>query len=66
MIDIKDLKPKFITDSKGNKIEVILPIDIFKALIEDLYDLAVRAERINEESITHDQLLEELKIDGLL
>ena len=66
MINIKELKPRFITDDKGNKIEVILPIDIFKTLLEDLQDLAVRAKRANEKSITHDQLLEELKLDGLL
>jgi hypothetical protein len=30
-------------------------------MLEDLYDLAVVAERRDEESITHEQLLEELK-----
>ena len=66
MIDIKKLKPRFITDDKGNKIEVILPISVFQTLLEDLQDLAVRGSRTNEESITHKQLLEELKLDGLL
>ena len=62
MIDIKKIKPRFITDAKGNKIEVIIPISIFQTLLKDLQDLAVRGSRTNEESITHNQLLEELKL----
>jgi len=66
MIDTKKLKPRYITDENGKKLEVILPINVFLELIEDLQDLAVRAERKNEESISHQQLLEELKLNGLI
>lgn len=66
MIDTKKLKPRYITDENGKKLEVVLPINIFLELIEDLQDLAVRAERKDEESISHQQLLEELKLNGLL
>lgn len=66
MIDIRKLKPRYITDENGKKLEVILPINIFLELIEDFQDLAVRDERKDEETISHKQLLEELKLDGLI
>ncbi|MEP6570091.1 MAG: hypothetical protein ABJC10_09975 [Acidobacteriota bacterium] len=45
---------------------MIVPIDSFEELIEDIEDLAVAAERREEPTITHDQLLTELKQDGLI
>lgn len=66
MIDIKKFKPRYITDEKGNKIEVILPMNIFQSLLNDLEDLAVRAERKNDQTISHQELLAELNSDGLL
>lgn len=66
MIDIKKLKPRYITDDKGNKVELILPIEVFRALLEDLQDLALHTERMNEATVSHQDLLEELKTDGLL
>lgn len=33
------INPQYITDQKGNKISVILPIKDFKAIIEDLEEL---------------------------
>ncbi len=66
MVDIKKIKPRFITDEEGNKVEVILPINVFNSLIEDIQDLAVRAERIDEATVTHQELLEGLKADGLI
>jgi len=66
MVDIKKLKPRFITDEKGNRVEVILPINVFNALIEDLQDLTVREQRKDEQTISHQELLKELKSDGLI
>ena len=40
--------PQFITDDKGNKTAVILPINIYTELLEDLFDLAAAAERGSE------------------
>jgi hypothetical protein len=34
-----DIKPQFITDNAGNKISVVLPIDDFKAIMEELEDI---------------------------
>jgi hypothetical protein len=60
------LHPEFITDIDGNKKAVILPIAEYEELLEDLQDLAVAAERKNEPTVSHEQLTEELKRDGLL
>jgi len=61
MINILDLHPQFITDENGTKQSVILPVAAFQQLIEDLEDLAVVAERRDEPTISHEDLLKELK-----
>ncbi len=66
MIDLTTLKPRYVTDETGKKIEVILPIRTFLQLMEDFQDLTVRDKRKNENSVSHQQLLEELRTDGLL
>ncbi len=66
MYKAKKIKPKFITDKDGNKVEVILPIEVYKQLLEDIEDLAVRADRIDDGIITHEELLEDLKADGII
>ena len=58
--------PQFVTDDTGKKTGVILPIAEYQELLEDLADLAVVAERRNESTVCHDDLLVELKRDGLL
>jgi hypothetical protein len=58
--------PEFVTDGDGNKKAVILPIAEYEELLEDLQDLAIAAERKNESTVSHEQLTEELKRDGLL
>ena len=60
------LHPEYVTDSDGNKKAVILPIAEYEELLEDLQDLAVAAERKNEPTVSHEELLAELKKDGLL
>lgn len=54
------LSPKYITDNKGKKISVVLPIKDFNAIIEDLEDLEdIRlydeAKKSNEPSVPIDQ-----------
>ena len=36
---MQDIHPQFITDSEGNRISVVLPMEEYKALLEEL-DLA--------------------------
>ena len=43
-----------------------MPIEQYERLLEDLEDLAAVAERRNEPTISHEDLVAELKRDGLL
>lgn len=60
------LSKKFILDKDGNKKSVVLPYRQYEALMEDIHDLAVIAERRNEKAISHAELKRRLKKDGLL
>ena len=55
-----------LTDANGEKVAAVIPIDEYEALLEDLHDLAVVAERRNEPRISLDQVEQRLKADGLL
>jgi hypothetical protein len=66
MIDVKHLEIKYVTNAAGDKTGVILPINEFQDLLEDIEDLAAVAERREEPTISHEQLMAELKKDGLL
>jgi len=48
---------QYIVDSKGKRTAVILPIDQYEQLLEDLHDLAIVAERRAEKTVS----LEEMK-----
>jgi len=66
MLDVSKLEITYVTNDAGDKTAVILPIDDFNELMEDIEDLAAVAERRDESSISHEELLAELKRDGLL
>lgn len=66
MIDLQKLKLKFISNEAGQQTDVILPIEVFRELIEDLNDLAAIADRRDEGTISHEKLIAELKRDGYL
>ncbi|MDQ3119247.1 MAG: hypothetical protein M3Q89_06725 [Verrucomicrobiota bacterium] len=57
---------KYITDDQGERTAVVLPISEYEKLLEDLDDLAVVAERREEPTIPHEQLVAELKRDGVI
>ena len=59
-------KDQFVVNSKGEKTGVILPLKKYQKLMEDLHDLAVVAERRDEEPITLKEMKRRLKKDGLL
>ncbi|HAK45583.1 MAG TPA: hypothetical protein DCO79_06650 [Spirochaeta sp.] len=59
-MEIQALHPKYVTNAKGEKTEVILPIDEFYELVEDLEDLAVVAQRKDEKIIPLIQVEKEL------
>ncbi len=56
----------YVVDDTGQKISVILPVNEFDELLEDLTDLAALAERRDEPTIPHDEVIARLKADGLL
>jgi len=63
---IRDLQAQYVTDETGKKTAVILPIEKFEELLEDLHDLAVLAERRDEPTVPHEEVLARLKRDGYL
>lgn len=48
---------QYVVDENGEKVAIILPIDEYEKMKEDLHDLAIVAERRNEKTIS----LEEMK-----
>jgi hypothetical protein len=63
---IRDLQAQYITDETGKKTAVILPIEEFEQLLEDIEDIAVLLERRDEPSIPFDEVIAKLKQNGLL
>ena len=59
-------KVQYVTDENGGRTAVLMGIEDYEKLIEDLADLAVAAERRNEPTIPHDKFISDLKKDGLL
>ncbi len=68
MLDLKKLESEvqYITNPDGEKTAVILPIEEFRELLEDIEDLAAVAERRDEPTISHDEVMAGLKRDGLI
>jgi len=59
---VQALHPRYVTDEKGMKTEVILPISEYYELLEDLEDLAIVAQRKEEKSIPFDEAMKELSL----
>jgi PHD/YefM family antitoxin component YafN of YafNO toxin-antitoxin module len=57
---------QYIIDNEGKKTAVIIPIEQYEKLLEDLHDLAVVAERRAEEPISLKEMKRRLKDNGLL
>ena len=66
MLDPKHLDVQYITNQAGEKTAVILSLNEFQELLEDIEDLAAVAERRNEPAISHEEFIAELKRDGLI
>lgn len=60
------MKANFIVDEKGTKKAVILTLEEYEELLEDIYDLAVVAERRDEPTINLEELKKRLKADGFI
>jgi len=59
-------QPQFITDADGNKAFVILPIEDYQELMEDLEDLAAIAEQKDEPAVSWETVKQGLYNDDLL
>lgn len=60
---MESLDEQFIINAKGERVSVILPIHQYQQLLEDLHDLAVVAERREEETISFDEIKRRLARD---
>ena len=60
------LHPQYVTDADGRRTAVLLSIEAFEAMVEDLEDLAVVAERRDEPTVAHADVVAQLRQDGLL
>lgn len=57
---------QYLVDSSGKKTGVILSLRHYKQLLEDLHDLAIVAERRDENTVSFQELRQRLEEDGLL
>jgi PHD/YefM family antitoxin component YafN of YafNO toxin-antitoxin module len=63
---MEKLHERYMIDDSGKKIAVVLPLDEYEELLEDLHDLAVIAERKDEPTISLDELKKKLQADGII
>ena len=60
------MSAQYVSDEAGRRTAVLLPIEDYERLLEDLEDLAAIAERRDEPTVSHEELIAGLKRDGLL
>ena len=60
------MEEQYVVDGDGKRTAVILPIEQYERLLEDLHNLAVVAERREEEPISLEEMKRRLMQDGLL
>ncbi len=53
---------QYVVDEKGRKTAVLLPMNIYEQLLEDLHDLAIVAQRREETPVDLETMLERLGI----
>lgn len=56
----------YIIDTNGNKTGVVISLKRYQQLMEDLHDMAVVAERRDEEPISLEEMKRRLKQDVIL
>jgi len=57
---------QYIVDEKGQKVAVVVPLEEYEELLEDLHDLAVLAERRDEPTSSFEEIKERLRKNGRL
>lgn len=68
MLDKKELEAslQYVLNREGEKTAVIVPYREFQELLEEMEDLAAVAERRDEPTISHGDVLADLKSDGVI
>ena len=59
-------KTNYIVDENGEKTAVVLPIEEYERILEEIHDLTVVIERRDEETVSFDEVKKRLREDGLL
>jgi len=57
---------QFIVNAKGQRTAVVIPVNEYEELLDDLHDLAIIAERRDESTVSFEELKKRLKEDELL
>ncbi len=57
---------QFVTDAEGRKVAVLIPVEDYDELLEDVQDLAVIAERRDEPRVAWEDVKRRLREDGIL
>lgn len=57
---------QYLTDEAGRKVAVVLPVEDYDGLMEDVADLAAVAERRGEPRVSLEEVKSRLIADGLL
>ncbi len=60
------MKTQLLTDASGSKVAVVIPVQEYEDLLEDVFDLATVTERRNDERLSLDEVKHRLIADGLL
>lgn len=60
------MNARFLTDEHGKRVAVVLPLEEYEELLEDISDLAAVAERRHEERVSLEEVKKRLIRDGLL
>ena len=61
-----ETKGQYVVDEEGRKTAVLLPIEEYEELLQDIHDLSVIAERRDEPTVSSEELKDALREDDLL
>ncbi len=59
-------KAQYLVDESGQKTAVVLPVEEYEELMEDIHDLTIIAERRDERTLNIKDIKKRLETDGLL
>jgi hypothetical protein len=60
---MSNLHPQYVTDENGNRISVLLPLEEFEALLEDMQDLQEALRLKDEPTVSWESVKAELGLE---